>query len=45
LGITLVLLEVATLLVITLEEEKVTYHLLTTIDECHVNYLEKEETE
>jgi ferritin-like metal-binding protein YciE len=45
LGRTLGLLEVATLLDITLEEEKETDHLLTTIAEDHVNYQAKEETE
>lgn len=45
LGRTLGLLEVATLLDITLEEEKETDHLLTTIAEEHVNYQAKEETE
>lgn len=45
LGRTLGLLEVATLLDITLEEEKETDHLLTTIAEEHINYQAKEETE
>jgi len=45
LGRTLGLLEVATLLDITLEEEKETDYLLTTIAEDHVNYQAKEETE
>ena len=45
LGRTLGLLEVATLLDITLEEEKETDHLLTIIAEEHVNYQAKEETE
>lgn len=45
LGRTLGLLEVATLLDITLEEEKEADHLLTTIAESHINYQAKEETE
>ena len=45
LGRTLGLLEVATLLDITLEEEKETDHLLTTIAEDNVNYQAKKETE